>query len=86
MTHGTDLVLLHLRLPRLTALEVAVAQKFLAVVEEEMLLAQAGQSKPWDQVLYIKPDGEIRWETDRRWAILKGAEKAVRGANFEDSQ
>jgi hypothetical protein len=86
VTHGTDMVLLHLRLPRLTAMETTVAQAFLATVEHEMLLAQAGGKKPWDQVLYLKPDGSIKWEEDRRWAILKGAEKAVRGFNYEERQ
>ena len=82
IAHGTDLVLLHLRLTRLTPLDTCVAQKFLLAIEEEMIKAQSGDLKPWHQMLVVKGDGTIVWEEDARWAgkQLQGAEFAVRGS------
>ncbi|KAL7414751.1 Alpha/Beta hydrolase protein [Mrakia frigida] len=82
IAHGTDLVLLHLRLTRLTPLDTCVAQKFLLAIEEEMIKAQSGDLKPWNKMLVLKGDGTVVWEEDERWAgkQLQGAEFAVRGS------
>ncbi|KAF9046824.1 alpha/beta-hydrolase [Hymenopellis radicata] len=71
VTHGTDGVIWHLRVPSLEPAQVEVAKKWIESidVEVEKLEAAGKPLKPVNQVLALCEDKSIKWIEDGTWDL-----------------
>ncbi|KAF9257137.1 carboxylesterase [Marasmius fiardii PR-910] len=68
VTHATDTLLWHYRLPSLQDGEVQVADAWLDRIDEEVEKIEKGKDPVPTKVLTLKEDKTIEWETDELWA------------------
>ena len=82
VTHGSDLVIQHYRLSKLSSAEAKASLAWHAALNEAIYPALSGgefEQRQEEEMLILSSSGETYWGKDWRWPELRAAERALRG-------